>query len=105
LSNLVNYGALFGFGTLNLAVIWLYYVKKKGRSPLSEGEQPNWKPTGWRNTRYLLLPILGFVSVVYVWLSMDHLALIIGSIWLFLGVVFLAIKTKGFRKFPPHLDL
>ncbi|WP_027415017.1 APC family permease [Aneurinibacillus terranovensis] len=105
LSNLVNYGALFGFGTLNLAVIWLYYVKKKGRSPLSEGDQANWKPTGWRNIRYLLIPILGFVTIVYVWLSMDHLALIIGTIWLILGTVFLAIKTKGFRKLPPHLDL
>ncbi|MCL6548847.1 MAG: APC family permease, partial [Alicyclobacillus sp.] len=44
LSNLVNYGALFGFGMLNAAVVWLYYVRRKGLSPASEGEFEGWIP-------------------------------------------------------------
>lgn len=105
LSNLVNYGALFGFAALNLSVIWLYYVKKKGESPLSLGSVPNWKPTGWRHLRYLVLPLLGFFVIVYVWVSMDPIAQIIGTVWMLIGVIYLIIKTKGFKKLPPHLNI
>ncbi|WP_027416660.1 APC family permease [Aneurinibacillus terranovensis] len=105
LSNLVNYGALFGFAALNLSVIWLYYVKKKGESPLNLGSTPSWKPNGWYHIRYLGLPILGFMVIVYVWISMDRLAQIIGTAWLIIGIIYLLIKTKGLRKLPPHLDL
>lgn len=105
LSNLVNYGALFGFAMLNLSVIILYYFKKKGESPDKLGGIKNWKPTGWQHVRYFALPLLGFAVIIYVWLSMDHLAQIIGTGWLILGVLFLAVKTKGFRKLPPNLNL
>lgn len=105
LSNLVNYGALFGFAMLNLAVVWLYYIKKKGESPISLGSVKGWKPSGWRHIRYLVLPLLGFAVIVYVWSSMDHLAQIIGTAWLILGAVFLAVKTKVFRELPPSLHL
>lgn len=105
LSNLVNYGALFGFAALNLSVVWLYYVKKKGESSIKLGSTPNWKPTGISHLRYLLLPIIGFFIILYVWISMDKLAIIIGSSWLVIGAVYLCIKTKGFRKLPPQLDL
>lgn len=105
LSNLVNYGALFAFATLNLSVIWLYYIKKKGESPLDLGSIPNWKPTGWKHIRYIAFPLMGFAIIVYVWMSMDHLAQIIGTSWLVVGILYLLIKTKGFRKLPPHLDL
>ncbi|WP_027094663.1 APC family permease [Cohnella thermotolerans] len=105
LSNLVNYGALFGFAALNLSVIWLYYVKKKGEAPLRLGSEPNWMPRGARHIRYAFLPFLGFLVIVYVWISMDRLALLIGTCWLIAGLVFLGVKTKGFRKLPPHLEL
>lgn len=105
LSNLVNYGALFGFAALNFSVIWLYYVKKKGESSLKLGNIPNWKPTGISHFRYFVLPIIGFFIILYVWISMDRLAQIIGTSWLIIGVIYLAIKTKGFRKLPPHLEL
>lgn len=105
LSNLVNYGALFGFAALNLSVIVLYYVKKKGESSLETGSIPNWKPTGISHLRYLLLPLIGFLIIIYVWISMDKLAQIIGTSWLVIGIVYLSIKTKGFRKLPPQLEL
>ncbi|GEN35215.1 APC family permease [Aneurinibacillus danicus] len=105
LSNLVNYGALFGFAALNLSVVWLYYVKKKGESPLKLGSTPNWRPTGIRHLRYFVLPIIGLLVILYVWISMDKLALLLGTLWLVVGIVYLSIKTKGFRKLPPHLDL
>lgn len=103
LSNLVNYGALFAFAALNLSVIWLYYFKKSGESPEKFGNKTSWIPTGWQHIRFLILPFLGFLVISFVWASMDHLALIIGTIWLIIGIVFLAIKTKGFRELPPDI--
>lgn len=105
LSNLVNYGALFGFATLNLSVIWLYYVKKKGEASLKQGSIPNWKPIGISHFRYLILPIIAFIVLILVWVSMDRLAQIIGTAWMIIGIIYLSIKTKGFRRLPPTLDL
>jgi putrescine importer len=105
ISNLVNFGAFFGFAALNLSVIWLYYVKKKGEAPEKFGSTPNWKPTSKGHIRYLLLPLIGFAVIAYVWSSMNRLALIIGSIWFVIGFVYLITKTKGFRNLPPHLDI
>lgn len=104
ISNLVNYGAFFGFAALNLSVIWLYYVKKKGEAPLQLSEQPNWKPSGFYHLRYLALPALGFAVIVYVWSGMDRLALLLGTIWLVVGIAFLFGRTNGFKKLPPQLD-
>lgn len=103
LSNLVNYGALFGFAALNLSVIWLYYVKKKGEALREDAEGQKVKPTGLQHIRFFILPLMGFAVIVYVWISMDRLALLVGTLWLILGVLFLAFKTKGFRKLPPEL--
>jgi len=104
ISNLVNYGAFFGFAALNLSVIWLYYVKRKGEAPLSLNYQTNWKPTGWHHFRYLALPLLGFIVIAYVWSGMDRLALVLGTVWLIGGIIFLAARTNGFKKLPPQLE-
>lgn len=105
ISNLVNYGAFFGFAALNLSVIWLYYVKKKGEAPLSLNSLPNWLPSGAQHFRYLALPLLGFAVIVFVWMGMDRFALMLGTIWLIIGIIFLFFRTKGFKKLPPHLDV
>ncbi|RYL92508.1 APC family permease [Sporolactobacillus sp. THM7-4] len=105
LSNLVNYGALSAFAMLNLSIIWLYYIKKKGLGPQELGHLKNWTPSGWRHIRYFILPLTGFIVTAYVWISMDHIAQIIGTIWLSIGVIFLLIKTKGLRELPPNLHL
>ncbi|MGE5605777.1 MAG: APC family permease, partial [Bacteroidota bacterium] len=105
ITNLINYGALGGFAALNLGVIWLYYVKKKGNAPESLGETPNWKPTSRYFPRYFLAPLAGFLVVFWVFTSMDRMALTVGTIWLIMGIVYEAIKTKGWKELPPQLDL
>jgi putrescine importer len=104
ISNLVNYGAFFGFAALNLSVIWLYYVKKKGEAPLNLNSISNWLPTGVHHFRYLLLPLLAFLVIAFVWFNMDRYALFLGTIWLIIGIVFLSFRTNGFKKLPPHLE-
>ncbi|RIV26161.1 amino acid permease [Alicyclobacillaceae bacterium I2511] len=106
ITNLINYGALGGFAALNLGVIWLYYVKKKGVGPMSLGEPENWKPAGlWGFIRYGLAPALGVIVVLWVFSSLDKNALKVGTTWLIIGIIYLAIKTKGFRELPPQLEL
>ncbi|MHB1404298.1 MAG: APC family permease [Desulfitobacteriaceae bacterium] len=105
ITNLINYGALGGFAALNVGVIWLYYVKKKGNAPLKLGEKPNWTPTGGHFPRYFLAPLAGFLIVAWVFSSMDRTALIVGTTWLVIGIIFEAVKTKGWKQLPPELDL
>lgn len=105
ISNLVNFGAFFGFAALNLAAIWLYYVKKKGEAPLKLGSTANWLPTGWQHFRYFVIPLVGFSVIAYVWSGMDRTAMLLGTIWLLIGILFLAYRTKGFKKLPPQLDM
>lgn len=58
---------------------------------------------------FILLPVVGFVACVAIWLSLiieknyDHsyrptLVFWIGGTWLLIGVIFLTIRTKGFRE-------
>ncbi len=105
ITNLINYGALGGFAALNVGVIWLYYVKKKGIGPERLGEPQNWVPAGGYFFRYFLAPLAGFLVVLWVFVSLDKLALTIGTIWLIIGIIFEAIKTKGWRELPPQLEL
>lgn len=105
ISTLINYGALGGFICLNLGVFWLYYIKKKGISPMKLGYSENWTPTGLYHIRFILLPILGVIILAWVFLSLDKLALTVGTIWLVVGIVYEAIITKGWKELPPTLDL
>lgn len=105
IATLINYGALGGFIALNIGVIYLYYFKKKGKAPASVGEEDNWVPPGSYFWKYALFPFIGLVVLVWVFTGMDNLALTIGTIWLVIGIIYEAIKTKGWKELPPQLDL
>jgi putrescine importer len=80
-AELLNFGALIGFMGVNLASLLHYVVRGRERS---------W--THW------LVPAMGFVVCLYLWLSLSHLAKIVGMAWLIFGVAYGAWKTSGFRK-------
>jgi putrescine importer len=85
IANLVNYGALFAFAWLNLAVIWLFFSKRinvKYSSPLKN------------SCLYVLFPLIGFSIIVWVFCSLDKLTLIVGTIWLMLGFVYLIVRHR-----------
>ncbi len=103
ISNLVNYGAFFGFAALNVSVVWLYYIKRKGQGPLHLSSETEWVPKGRHHVRYLFIPLLGFLVIIYVWIGMDKLALLLGSMWLIGGFIFLFFRTNRFKDLPPHL--
>ncbi|MDF0513651.1 amino acid permease [Agromyces sp. H3Y2-19a] len=92
LSEMISFGALIAFSVVNLAVIKHYYVDRKERSGIAV-------------LRNLILPLVGFGLTVWLWTNLSPRTFIIGLSWLAIGVVILAIATKGFRRPTPMLDL
>jgi hypothetical protein len=45
-----------------------------------------------------LPPAIGFVICLIIWLNLPLKTFIIGGGWMLTGIVYLAIRTKGFRK-------
>lgn len=55
----------------------------------------------WRGTRrtwsHLLVPVLGFLICGFIWLHLNRAAMILGTVWMIAGIVYGAIRTRGFR--------
>jgi putrescine importer len=79
-AELLNFGALIGFMGVNLSSFVYYWLKGRDRS--------------WS---HLVLPILGFLVCLYLWLSLSQNAKIAGFAWLAVGLAYGAYKTRGFR--------
>lgn len=90
--SLVSFGAITGFILTNICVIFRYWVRDKERGTMA-------------TFRYMVMPVIAALICIYLWLSLTLAAKIIGFSWLVLGIVFLAIKTKGFKEMPPELNL
>ena len=90
--SLVSFGAIMGFILTNISVIARFWVRDKERS-------------GAAVIKYLIVPAIAAAVCIYLWLSLTATAKIVGFSWLALGVVFLAIKTKGFKELPPEMNL
>lgn len=80
ISSLVNFGALFGFMMLHIAVIVHYLVRKKSRNYLL----------------HLVVPVIGFLVIGYVLLNAAVEAKVGGLVWLVIGAaVFLYYRASG----------
>ena len=92
LAGMISFGALVAFSVVNLSVIKHYYVDRRERA-------------GVEVLRNLVLPLIGFALTVWLWTSLSVETFIVGLSWLAIGVVLLAIVTRGFRRPTPMLDL
>lgn len=90
-TSFINFGAFLTFIFVNVDVIFHYYIKQKNRSS---------KDTFF----YFLIPLVGAVLDFGLFLNLDKNAKILGSIWTFIGIVYLAFLTKGFKIAPPEMD-
>jgi amino acid transporter len=79
-AELLNFGAFIAFMGVNAAAFVHYYL----RSP--EKKLTNLFP-----------PVLGFLICAFIWWNLSHPAKVAGAIWLAVGIVYGAIKTRGFR--------
>jgi amino acid transporter len=89
-TELLNFGAFVGFILVNLSVIRHYYIRLGRRS-------------GWDFATNLVFPLLGALVCAYVWMSLTNMAKLVGFAWLGVGIVYLAVLTRGFRIPPKSL--
>jgi len=87
----LNFGAFVAFMGVNLAALSeLYFRRKSVRERNFLGD--------------FLVPALGFLSCLGICLSLPSSAMIVGACWFAAGLVYSAIKTRGFRLQPVTLD-
>lgn len=85
--DLLNFGAFIGYMGVNLATIWCYYIKP----------DKSHKPNLFKD---LMLPLIGFGFCLMMWIGLPLLSKLVGSAWLLFGLIYYAIKTKGFSERP-----
>jgi putrescine importer len=79
-AEMLNFGAFIAFMGVNLASLTHYWLRAERKRFVD-----------------FLLPSLGFLICLYLWLSLRTPAKIAGGIWLGAGLIYGAIKTRGFR--------
>jgi putrescine importer len=80
-AEMLNFGAFIAFAGVNLAALFRYGIRAEKKSALD-----------------ILLPLLGFVFCAYLWWSLRPVAKLAGGAWLAVGLIYGAIRTRGFKK-------
>ncbi len=81
-AELVNFGALLGFMLVNLAVVRQFFFRLQQRA------------IGLN----LAIPLAGFAVCFCLWVNLSGFALKLGAGWLMLGLIYLLVLTRGFRR-------
>jgi putrescine importer len=80
-AEMLNFGALIAFMGVNAAAFLRYFVRAE-------------KKEVWN----FIPPVLGFFTCLGLWVSLSRPAMVVGSIWMMLGIAFGIWKTRGFRE-------
>lgn len=89
---MISFGALVAFSMVNLSVIKHYLVDQRHRGTVAV-------------LQYGVVPGIGFALTGWLWTSLSGTTFTVGLSWLAVGLVYLAILTRGFTRRPPVLDL
>lgn len=89
-AEVLNFGAFLAFIGVNAAALWTFYVKRRDGSR--------------RILRDAAAPAAGLVFCLIIWCSLPALAKWIGGAWVALGIVYLAVQTRGFTTRPVSLS-
>lgn len=89
-ATVLNFGAFVAFMGVNLSTINEYYFRRREGKPhlLSD----------------LLVPSLGFLFCLAIWLSLPKPAKIAGGVWLTIGLLYDVVKSRGFRVQPATIN-
>ncbi|MGH3358853.1 MAG: APC family permease [Nocardioidaceae bacterium] len=92
-TSFINFGAFLAFALVNVCVIAFWLRSRNSAKPKSI----------WS---YVLLPVAGALIDIYLMTRLEGTAILIGTAWLGIGVLYLAVITTGFRRTPPeyHAD-
>ena len=90
-ARLINFGAFFAFMGVNIASIREYYIKAESRT--TKGFFMDFLP-----------PAIGFVICLIIWINLPLKTFMIGGAWMLTGIIYLAIRTKGFKNETVMMD-
>lgn len=91
-TSVISFGALTAFTLVNLSVIKHHIVDRRLRAP-----------SDW--LRYGLLPVIGVGLTLWLWTHLSAQTFMVGFTWMFLGLVWLAVLTRMFRREMPSINL
>ncbi|WP_431219145.1 APC family permease [Leifsonia xyli] len=91
-TSFINFGAFLTFTMVNVCVVVHFVRQWRRRERLSV-------------VRYAVLPIIGAAVDLYLLTQLGPVALWLGIGWLVIGVVYLAVLTRGFRRTPPEMHV
>lgn len=86
-TSFINFGALVAFLFVNISVIFHYYIRENNRSLFG-------------TIKYLIIPSLGAVFIIYFLLKLESTSVIFGAVWVTLGIFYLIylVKFKGLNQ-------
>ncbi|MCL2895479.1 APC family permease [Brenneria tiliae] len=87
---LINFGALVAFTFVNLSVISQFYIRERRNRTLKD------------TFNYLVLPVLGALTVGALWVNLEESSMTLGLIWGTIGLLYLALVTRRFRQPVPQ---
>ncbi|WP_163123013.1 APC family permease [Acinetobacter portensis] len=88
--SMISFGALTAFTFVNLSVISRYALRD-GRTKTAKDI-----------FSFVIIPLLGFISIFAMWLEIEETALKYGLWWAMFGIMYLGYKTKGFKHPAPQ---
>ncbi len=88
---ILNFGAFLAFMGVNMATFWQFNVVA---------------PPGYKRRVFadIVMPLIGFVFCLWIWLGLKTPAKVVGGIWFVAGLAYCAFKTHGFRTRPLMID-
>ena len=90
-ARLINFGAFFAFMGVNIASIREYFFKAEEKT--IKGFLLDFLPAG-----------IGFLFCLIIWLNLPLKTFIIGGSWMIAGIIYLAVRTKGFMEKTVMID-
>ncbi|MES4613587.1 MAG: APC family permease [Ewingella sp.] len=89
---LINFGALVAFTFVNLSVISQFYIREQKNKTFKD------------HLHYLILPVIGALTVGALWLNLEASSMTLGLVWGAIGLGYLAFITNFFRQQPPQMS-
>lgn len=87
-AEMLNFGALIAFMGVNAAAFVHYYLREEKKR--------------WTN---FFPPLLGFFICLFIWWHLGWQAKLAGGVWMLAGIVYGAVKTRGFRRSVVQFDI
>ncbi len=88
----LNFGAFIAFMGVNAAAFVHLCRNRESRNPIALSFD-------------LSVPLLGFLICAVLWFSVSHSSMVLGGLWLVIGIAYGAVRTRGFRAELVNFDI